>query len=117
MSEQLDDLQSGSAGNFRNIPPEKPNTWLWQSIAIAICCFPLFGIIALINSARVNSYYYAGYYDKSLQASQRAKIWVILGLVIGVIYSIVMTVMVLKGSYLDEISNVLNDNGFSIYNY
>lgn len=100
-----------------DLPPLKPNTWLWQSILVTLCCFPVFGIIAMFNSLRVNSFYYAGFYEKSIQASKRARNWALFGLIAGIIYSIVMTIVVLKGSYLEGIGNILNDGGHSIYNY
>lgn len=99
------------------IPPLKPNTWLWQSILVTLCCFPVFGIIAMFNSLRVNSFYYSGFYEKSLQASKRARNWAFTGLIAGIIYLIVATILMLKGSYLEEIGNILNDGGHSIYNY
>ena len=99
------------------VPPLKPNTWLWQSIAVTLCCFPILGIVALVNGIRVNSLYYAGFYEKAEQASKRAKMWALIGLIAGIVYSIAMTIMMLKGNYFEEINNILYDDGHSIYNY
>lgn len=99
------------------IPPMKPNTWLWQSIVVTLCCFSFFGIVALLYGARVNSFYYAGLYDKAAQASNRAKTWALLGFIIGIIYAVVATIMMLKGNLLEGIGNILSEGEHSIYNY
>lgn len=101
----------------QNIPPLKPNTWLWQSIVVTLCCFTFFGIVALINSSQVNSAYFSGDYERAERASRRAKMWSLAGLITGVIYTIIMTFMMFKGNYFEEISNLLNDGAHSIYNY
>ena len=76
-----------------DIPPLKPNTWLWQSIVVMLCCSPLFGIIALVNAILVNSNYVGGNYEKAQRASKRAKIWMLVGLITGIIYFIVMFIL------------------------
>lgn len=100
-----------------NIPPLKPNTWLWQSVVVTLCCFTLFGVIALVNSVQVNSAYFSGDYEKAERASRRAKMWSITGLIAGIVYTIIMIFVMIKGNYFDEINSLLNDGAHSIYNY
>lgn len=106
-----------SAQNYSDIPPLKPNTWLWQSIVITLCCSPLFGIIALIFAVQVNSSYAAGYYEKAQRASKRAKTWMLVGLITGIIYFIVMFILGFTGNLPSEIERILQESQQSIYNY
>lgn len=99
-----------------DIPPLKPNTWLWQSIAITLCCSPLFGIIAIVNAVRVNSLYYDGDYEASLRASKRARLWLMVGLITGLIYFIVMTILTITGNLPNSMESLIERNQ-SIYNY
>lgn len=106
-----------SGQNNSDIPPLKPNTWLWQSIVITLCCSPLFGIIALVFAVQVNSNYAAGYYEKAQRASKRAKTWMLVGLITGIIYYIVMVVLFSTGNLPAEIERVIQESQRSIYNY
>lgn len=85
-----------------NIPP-RPKTWLIESIlATLFCCLP-FGIVGIINAARVNSLHDQTLYDKAQQASAKAKKWTQVTFAIGIIYLIFIIIMMSIGS-LSEIS-------------
>lgn len=103
--------------DYGDIPPLKPNTWLWQSIVITLCCSPLFGIIALVNAVQVNSSYFAGNYEKAERASRRAKIWSLVGLITGIIYYVVMIILMQTGNLPSEMERILKESQESIYNY
>lgn len=81
-----------------NIPP-RPKTWLLESIlATLFCCLP-FGIVGIINAARVNSLYDQTEYDRALRASINAKRWTLVAFGFGVIYLIFILIMVAVGSF------------------
>ncbi|MGN6635206.1 MAG: CD225/dispanin family protein [Oryzihumus sp.] len=62
-----------------------PKNYLVQSIlACILCCVPL-GIVAIVFASQVNSKWQAGDYAGSQQASQRAKTWTIVTVVVGII--------------------------------
>lgn len=77
--------------------PVRPKTWLVESILITIlCCLP-FGIVGIINAAKVNSLYDQTLYDQAARASANAKKWCMFGLIAGIIYLIFVAVMVSMG--------------------
>lgn len=70
-----------------------PKTWLVESILATIfCCLPL-GIVGIVNASKVSSLYEQGLYDEALNASNEAKKWckvsLIVGLIVGIVYLIV----------------------------
>ena len=80
-----------------NIPP-RPKTWLIESIlATLFCCLP-FGIVGIVNAAKVNSLHDQTQYDKAQRASANAKRWTLVAFGIGVIYLIFILIMVAVGS-------------------
>lgn len=108
---------SDSGGDDNFIPPLKPSNWVWQSVLVTLCCFPIFGIIGLVNGMQVNSLYYAGNYDRAEVLARRARLWAIVGLIVGVVYYVAMFITMMKGDFLNEIAQIVNDGAYSIYNY
>src|SRR5690606_2723844 len=77
--------------------PVRPKTWLVESILITIlCCLP-FGIVGIVNAAKVNSLYDQGLYDESIRVSKNAKKWAMFGLIGGIIYLIFVIIIVSMG--------------------
>ena len=71
-----------------------PRTWLVESILVTIfCCLP-FGIVGIVNAAKVETRYSCGDYDGALRSSREAGKWTQIGFWIGVgavaIYAAVM---------------------------
>ena len=80
-----------------DIPP-RPKTWLIESIlATLFCCLP-FGIVGIVNAARVNSLHDQTQYDKAQRASANAKRWTLVAFGIGIIYLIFILIMMAVGS-------------------
>lgn len=79
-----------------DIPP-RPKTWLVESILVTIlCCLP-FGIVGIVNAARVNSLYDQSSYEEAKRVSKNAKKWCKFGLIAGIIYLIFVIVMTSMG--------------------
>lgn len=77
--------------------PVRPKNWLVESILVTIlCCLP-FGIVGIVNAAKVNSLYDQGKYDESIRISANAKRWTMFGLIAGIIYLIFVIIMVSMG--------------------
>ncbi|MDG5799905.1 CD225/dispanin family protein [Marinilabiliaceae bacterium ANBcel2] len=71
---------------YRQSPPK---TWLAESILVTLfCCLP-FGIVGIVNAAKVESRFYAGDVQGAFRTSANAKKWTTLsfwfGLAAGII--------------------------------
>lgn len=66
--------------------PAMPNTWFIPSLLITIlCCMPL-GLVGLAYSLKVEPRYFAGQYLMAEDAANKAKIWSIVGLCLGLLF-------------------------------
>lgn len=57
-----------------------PKNWLIESILVTLFCCPPFGIAGIISATKVETLYYTGDYEASVQASKDAKKWTLIGL-------------------------------------
>jgi hypothetical protein len=57
--------------------PPRPDNYLWQGIAVTVCCCLPLGIVSLVYSSQVTSKYDRGDYAGALEASENAKNWAI----------------------------------------
>lgn len=65
-----------------------PN-YLWQSIVVTLCCCLPFGVVAIIFAAQVNSKLAAGDYAGAVQASKNAKLWALIGFILGLLVIVI----------------------------
>lgn len=61
-------------------PTQKPNDHLVLAIITTLCCCMPLGIVSIIRSTQVNSYWAAEKYDEAVQASADAKKWALVGM-------------------------------------
>lgn len=61
-------------------PTQKPNDHLVLAILTTLCCCMPLGIVSIIRSTQVNSYWAAEKYDEAVQASADAKKWALVGM-------------------------------------
>lgn len=67
----------------------RPKNWLVESIlATLFCCLP-FGIVGIINAAKVNSAFDGGDVAGAMKASADAKKWTKLAFIIGLVLNVV----------------------------
>lgn len=66
------------------VPPVRPKNWLLESILVTIFCCQIFGIVAIVFAAQVNSRYDSGDYDAAMRASKDAGKWTKIGFWIGI---------------------------------
>ncbi len=65
--------------------PPKPPSYLGWSIASIVCCCLIFGVIAVIYSAKVTPLYERGDYEGAQKASERAELWLIIAFTAGLV--------------------------------
>lgn len=68
----MENTNSTSQSNQRALPPE--SHLAWAIVSTLLCCWPL-GIPAIVNAAKVDKLWAAGYEEASLEAANRAKLW------------------------------------------
>ncbi|MDE6683398.1 MAG: CD225/dispanin family protein, partial [Muribaculaceae bacterium] len=68
----------------QELEPMPPTYMVWSVLALVLCCF-VPAIVAIIYSAQVSSKYYAKDYEGAKRCSDRAQIWIIVSIVLGVI--------------------------------
>ena len=74
-----------------------PN-FLWQSIVVTIlCCLP-FGIVAIVQAAKVDGLKAAGDFAAAKATSDSAKKWCIISLVIGLVINLIVFALSATGA-------------------
>ena len=69
-------------------PAIKPRNYLALSILATIfCCLP-FGIPAIVFSAKVDNLWNAGQYQAAEEASRKAKTWMLVSVIVGLVWII-----------------------------
>lgn len=64
------------------------NYLVWSILTTVFCCLPG-GIAAIIYSSKVNTALALRDYGAALEASRKAKMWNIIGLVVGLVFTVV----------------------------
>lgn len=67
---------------------KKRDYLVWSILTTLFCCLP-FGVVSIIYATKANSAYDAGNFDEHTKCADKAKMWMILGAVIGFIVSVV----------------------------
>lgn len=66
---------------MNEVSKQKPDNYLvWAILVTVMCCVPL-GIVSIVKSTQVDSYWAAGNYEEAIKASEDAKKWAIYGVV------------------------------------
>lgn len=99
-----------------DIPPLKPNNWLWASILATLFCCIFFGVVGIVYAARVDSYYYRGMYAEAEKFSKKAKMWTLLAVAAGVVYIAFWLWMLITGNLPEYMENFIENNA-SGYNF
>ena len=88
-SQQQNNLQYQAGFNNQNQqrPPKPPNHLLGAILTLLFCCMPL-GIVSLIYSTQVDSKYNMGDYQGAIDASNKAKNWMIAAIISGIVLTV-----------------------------
>lgn len=89
----------------------RPKNYLALSILATIfCCLP-FGIPAIVFSAKVDSYWNTGNYQGSIDASRKARTWMLVSVILGALaiisyFSLIfLGVATMGDDFLEELRN------------
>src|SRR5574344_423334 len=74
-----------------------PKTWLVESILATIfCCIPC-GIVGIIYASQVSSNYAKGSYQEAVNSSHNAKMWTLIGAIVGFVGLILLIIISIVG--------------------
>lgn len=66
---------AASAASATQPEPVKPDNFLpWAILSTILCCLP-FGIVAIVYSTQVDSYWFSGNYEAARRSARRARTW------------------------------------------
>ena len=90
----------------------KPKSNLVSAILVTLfCCLP-FGIVSIVYAAQVDSKWNAGDWRGAENASrERAKNWALVGLVAGLVFSVIYVLIVLGSATHHDNDSLLSSNG------
>lgn len=75
-------------------------THLTEAVLVTLfCCLP-FGIVAIVNAAKVSNLVAAGKYNEAVEASNNASKWVKISLIVGIIANLLAFVFNFLGAAL-----------------
>lgn len=101
---------------MEEIPPLKPNNWLWQSIVVTLfCCVP-FGIVGIVYAAKVDVFYFNGRYQEAEAAARSARNWTLVALLIGVVV-IISWISIFSSGDMSGYMEKIIENSASGYNF
>lgn len=66
-------------------PQESIPNYMVPSVLVALCCCPLPGIAAIVFAAQVNSKKEQGDYAGARESSRKARLWMLVGVGLGVL--------------------------------
>lgn len=73
--------------------PMKPENYLvWAILSTVLCCLPL-GIVAILKSNNVNTFWAAGQHEEAVKASEEAKKWAMIAAGCGLAWIIICTII------------------------
>lgn len=102
---QLDPNQGGYGQPVKQI---SGTPYLIFSILVTLCCCLPLGIAGIVYASKINSLQKMGDYAGAQEAAKKAKIYMIIGAVVGLIVQIIVGTMGAKDTFAD----IVSDSGF-----
>lgn len=83
-------------------PAMSIKTHLTEAILVTLfCCLP-FGIIAIVNASKVSGLAAAGKINEAMEASNNAKKWALIGLILGFVINVLVFLVNVAGAIFAE---------------
>jgi hypothetical protein len=86
----------GSPSSYSPAGGTPPPNYLWQSIVVTLCCCLPLGIVSIIFAAQVNSKWAQGDVAGAQDASQKAKMFALIGFGVGIV--LIILSMIFNGA-------------------
>ena len=90
---EQENLYQQSEHQLEDQQPVKPDNNLVMAIVCTVCCCLPFGIVGIVKACRVNSLWLAKQYDAAILEAQSARKWSLIGIVCGVVISIIYVIL------------------------
>ncbi|MCR6483256.1 CD225/dispanin family protein [Amycolatopsis sp. OK19-0408] len=87
----------GGPGGYQPGPPPS-NNLVWAILTTIFCCLP-FGIVSIVQAAKVNSLWAQGQTAAAQEAANAAKKWAIISAIVGVVLSVLYIILVVAGAF------------------
>lgn len=76
----------------------KPSSYLvWAILCTIFCCLP-FGIVSIVYAAKVDNLWNAGNYYEAEEASRKARLWLLIGVIIGIVSIVINFIFIRMGA-------------------
>lgn len=92
----------------KTLQTQPPPNYLVFAIIVTIFCGKIFGIIAIIFAAQVNSKWAAGDYEGAMTASRNAKLWSWISFAVMFVWIVVMVVSFVFFGVFAGVASVFN---------
>lgn len=86
---------SSAATTFAGRKPD--NLLVWSILATLFCCLP-FGIVAIVQSSQVDSKWSSGDHQGAHAAAEKAKQWVTVSVIAGLVVAVVWFLVAMGGA-------------------
>jgi hypothetical protein len=89
--------RGGQPGGYQPGPPPS-NNLVWAILTTIFCCLP-FGIVSIVQAAKVNGLWSQGQTAAAQEAADSAKKWAIIGAVIGLVLNALWIILLISGVF------------------
>lgn len=87
----------GQQGGYQPGPPPS-NYLVWAILTTILCCLP-FGIVSIVQAAKVNGLWAQGQTAAAQAAADSAKKWAIIGAIVGIVIDVIYIILVIAGAF------------------
>ncbi|MEU0534296.1 CD225/dispanin family protein [Amycolatopsis tolypomycina] len=87
----------GQPGGYQPGPPPS-NNLVWAILTTILCCLP-FGIVSIVQAAKVNGLWAQGQTAAAQEAANSAKKWAIISAIVGVAWLVLWIILMVAGVF------------------
>ena len=87
--------QPNQPGGYQPGPPPS-NNLVWGILTTILCCLP-FGIVSIVQAAKVNGLWAQGQTAAAQEAADAAKKWAIIAAIVGVVINVLWIILLVAG--------------------